>query len=81
MISAIQKDFATLQKSKDKDEDDNDLNGINMSLHYNTASANSKNNEQPAKKARFVEDSTTKVSTSALKSIIRRERNSTDQQE
>ncbi len=81
MISAIQKEVAKLLKSKDKDEDDNDLDGIIMSLQSNTASANANNNEQSAKKARFVEDSTTKVSTSALKSIIRRARNSTDQQE
>ena len=79
MISANQKEVAKLLKSKDKDEDDNDLDGIIMSLQSNTALANANNNEQPAKKARFVEDSTTKVSTSALKSIILRARNSTDQ--
>jgi hypothetical protein len=81
MISAIQKEVAKLFKGKDKDEDDDDLDGIIMSLQSNTASANANNSEQTAKKARFVEDSTTKVSTSALKSIIRRARNSTDQQE
>jgi hypothetical protein len=76
LISAITKEVSKQLKGKDKVNDNDDLDGIIMSLQ---STSNADESEKSSKKARFVEDPTTKVSTSALKSIIRRARNSADQ--
>jgi hypothetical protein len=76
LISAIQKAISNI-KGKDKESDD--LDNIIMSLQ--STPSNNSNNENQMKTIKFAEKPTTTVSTSALKSIIRRAKNSNDQTE
>jgi hypothetical protein len=76
MVAAVSKEIAKLlQKKTDNENDDEDVNAIIMSLQTQPTQTPS----ETTKKARFEERATTQVSTSALKSIIKRVRNKKDE--
>ena len=77
MVSAITKEVKKQLKRKDKDDEDDDIDGIIMSLQ--SSNLNQAQGEKPSKKIRIQEEQPiTQVSTSALKSILRRVRNTNE---
>lgn len=76
MVAAITKEL--LKQLKPKEDDDDDIDGIIAALQTPKTSETTDSDEPAPKKARFQASKTTQVSTSALKSILRRARNAKD---
>jgi hypothetical protein len=78
MVAAITKEL--LKQLKPKEDDDDSVDGIIAALQAPQHSDSTNSTEPVQKRARFQATKTTQVTTSALKSILRRARNGKDEE-